>query len=60
MRKIITVRRWEIGLDGTDAIVVVYNRVKRITIMQRNGVLEWKVGGIRAEGYFNKYGLLIN
>lgn len=58
-RKTITVRRWEIGENGPDAITVTFNRAKRVTTMRKNGVTQWRVSGVRAEGYFNKYGLLM-
>lgn len=58
LKHVITAQRYEIGENGIDEIVVVWNRKTKKSKMTRNGKLEWEMRGNLAKSFFYKYGLL--
>ncbi|MCR9011980.1 MULTISPECIES: hypothetical protein [Porphyromonadaceae] len=59
-KDIISVTRFQIGVNGIEEVYMEYDRVKQNTFMKINGVFIWGMSGKWAEKFFNKYGLLIN
>ncbi|MGL5683607.1 MAG: hypothetical protein ACRDDZ_11245 [Marinifilaceae bacterium] len=58
LKHIVTAHRFEIGENGIDEIIVVWNRKAKKSKMTRNGKLEWEMKGNLAKSFFYKYGLL--